>query len=184
MRGFEAALSTIFAASICTACVVETPVRHVSARAQAVRVSDRDPPAAARLIGPVVGTDGQGCGFDDARGTRSNAITALKEAAARNGADFVKVTKVTEPYSGHDCYHQEFRLEGVAFRVSAVVAPQAPVLTTPAPSAFATNSTVLMCTPPCSPGYACDSGACRALCNPPCGVGEVCRADRVCVPSP
>jgi len=36
------------------------------------------------------------------------------------------------------------------------------------------------CTPPCSPGYECNSGTCAALCNPACPAGWVCGPDRTC----
>jgi hypothetical protein len=196
MRIFVTALSIGGTALVCVACVIETPLRPVSARAQAVHVEEGDPPAGAQLVGPIEGTDGSGCAFDDARGTLRNATTALKEAAVRSGADFVKVTKVTKPYSGHECYHQEFKLEGLAYRVHP--APAAPLQPAPpapaiavaapaiaaAPAADSASPQAAACTPPCSPGYACEAGVCRALCNPACGAQQTCRADRVCVPAP
>jgi hypothetical protein len=193
MRILVAALSIGGAALLCVACVIETPVRPVSAPAQSVHVEEGDPPAGAHLVGPIVGIDGSGCAFDEARGTRRNATTALKEAAARSGADFVKVIKVTKPYSGHDCYHQEFKLEGLAYRVHPAVAPPvqsaspgpvAPAIATAAPAADSVSSQPAVCAPPCSPGYACEQGVCRPLCNPACGARETCRADRVCMPAP
>jgi hypothetical protein len=36
------------------------------------------------------------------------------------------------------------------------------------------------CTPPCSPGYACQNSQCIALCNPPCPSGSRCNQQRVC----
>ncbi|HEX2669822.1 MAG TPA: hypothetical protein VHM25_03065, partial [Polyangiaceae bacterium] len=57
---------------------------------------------------------------------------------------------------------------------AAVAAPAVAVSPATAP---------LGCEPPCSPGYACEAGICRALCNPACSAGQVCRADRVCVPA-
>ena len=186
MRMWNTPLRIALGGLFCVACVFETAVRPVGAQAQLVRVEEGDPPAGAQLIGPVVGTDGSGCGFDDARGTRRNATTALKEAAVRSGADFVKVTKVTKPYSGHDCYHQEFKLEGLAYRVHPAVAPSvqsaAPALAS-IPAANSTSAQAAACTPPCSPGYACEATVCRALCNPACSAQETCRADRVCVPA-
>ena len=103
----------------------------------------------------------------------------LKESAVQRGANFVKVTKVTEPYSGHDCYHREFKIEGLSYRLAGapVVVPAA------VPSAVSPAAPAAVCDPICSPGYACEAGVCRALCNPACTVGQVCRVDRVCVPA-
>jgi hypothetical protein len=104
----------------------------------------------------------------------------LKEAAAARGANFVKVTKVTEPYSGHDCVHREFKMEGSSYRLAGTPVAKPAPLAKPAPS---TAPATLDCTPPCSPGYACEASVCRALCNPACTPDQVCRADRVCVPA-
>jgi hypothetical protein len=189
MRILDAAPLIVGTALVCVACVFETAVRPVSAQAQLVRVEDTDPPAGAQLIGAVEGSDGRGCSFDDARGTRRNATTALREAAVARGADFVKLTKVTKPYSGHDCYHQEFKLEGLAYRVHPAVPPASQnAAPTPAlasvPAQDSTRAPAAVCVPPCSPGYACEVGVCRPLCNPACSAQETCRADRVCVPAP
>ena len=106
----------------------------------------------------------------------------LKESAVQRGANFVKITKVTEPYSGHDCYHREFKIEGLSYRVGdapiAVAAPAAIADAAPAPIADASTA---VCTPTCAPGYACEAGVCRPMCDPACSTGQVCRADRVCV---
>ena len=36
------------------------------------------------------------------------------------------------------------------------------------------------CVPPCSPGFRCQGGMCRAVCNPPCTAGQTCGQDRTC----
>jgi hypothetical protein len=38
------------------------------------------------------------------------------------------------------------------------------------------------CSPPCSPGFTCDEGACEPECNPQCSANQVCRVDRTCGP--
>jgi len=105
----------------------------------------------------------------------ANATAALKEAAARRGLGFVKLTRVTKPYSGRDCYHLEYLLEGAGYYLNGAPAAAAPV---------ASASTVPECSPPCSPGYACRASVCTPLCNPACAPEQICRADRVCVPGP
>jgi len=162
-----------------TACNGVAAVRPLSPQAQQVRVEDRDPPADATALGAIAVTDGQGCSFSGDRGTLEGATALLKESAVQRGANFVKVTKVTEPYSGHDCYHREFKIEGLSYRLAGapVVVPAA------VPSAVSPAAPAAVCDPICSPGYACEAGVCRALCNPACTVGQVCRVDRVCVPA-
>jgi len=159
-----------------SACATTTIVYPLSPQAKGVRVEENDPPASATSLGPIAVVNGKGCNiFDAEMGTLEGATAALKEAAARQGADFVKVTKIVKPYSGHDCYHREFRMEGVSYRLKrAAVTPTSNV---PVPVQDAA------CDPPCSPGYACEVGVCRALCNPACSAGQICRVDRVCVPA-
>jgi len=164
------------------ACNGVAAVRPLSPQAQQVRVEERDPPDDATSLGPIQVTDGQGCQFNGDAGTREGATALLKEAAAERGANYVKLTKVTEPYSGHDCVHREFKLEGLGYRLAgapvAVAPPIAPAQSAPPPVAAGTE-----CVPICSPGYACEAGICRPLCNPACAAGQICRTDRVCVPA-
>lgn len=159
-------------------------VPPLSPQAQLVRVEDGDPPEGATPLGALAVTDGQGCSFTGDTGTRAGATALLKESAVQRGANFVKITKVTEPYSGHDCYHREFKIEGLSYRVGdapiAVAAPTAIAVPAPAPIADASTA---VCTPTCAPGYACEAGVCRPMCDPACSTGQVCRADRVCVPA-
>jgi len=174
-----------------SACNGVAGVPPSSPQAQQVRVEESDPPAGATALGELKVTHGQGCSFTGDRGTREGATALLREAAIQRGANFVKVTKVVEPYSGHDCYHREFVMEGLGYRLAGtpqVVPPVAPAATVvapaaPSPTAASSSASTLDCTPPCSPGYACEAGVCRALCNPACSAGQVCRADRVCVPA-
>lgn len=187
------------------ACVYHAAIPPLSPGAQGVRVAETDPPAGATLIGKLQGSNGQGCGLlAGGRGTEAGATAAIKEEAARHGADFVKLTGKKQPYSGHDCFHQEFTLLGVGYRVapaastaSATVVVAPPVepaalvssavsasSSTPAPSSApspAVSAVLAECAPPCSPGYGCNAGVCLALCNPACGPQQRCRADRVCV---
>ena len=172
-----------------SACLNNASVPPLSPAAQSVRIGG-DPPSGARLVGPISATHGNGCGIANQRGTEEGATAALREAAARRGATFVKVTKTIKPYPGHDCFHQEFTLEGLAYSVddvkpgaSAAVSAPAPIASAPlvtAPTA-ASSSAPVACAPPCSPGYACHAGVCEAECNPPCAPDQTCRADRVCV---
>ncbi len=159
-------------------CDAEPALRPVSPRAQLVRVENFDPPAGAQLAGPIQASDGEGCGIGGTRGSLANATATLKEAAARRGLGFVKLTRVTRPYSGRDCYHLEYLLEGTGYYLDG--APSAPL----PPVAPRAASTAAECSPPCSPGYACRAGACTPLCNPACAPEQICRTDRVCVPAP
>ena len=167
------------------ACNGVAAVPPLSPIAQQVRVENSDPPADATPLGEIQVTHGQGCSFSGDRGTLEGATALLKEAAIQRGANFVKLTKVTEPYSGHDCTHREFKLSGQSYRLAGTptVAPPASPPVVPA-AALATKATDPGCAPICSPGYECEAGVCRPQCNPACGEGQVCRNDRICVPAP
>ena len=173
-----------------TACASTRVIPVLSPRARGVRVEKGEPPPGASPVGQIEATDGKGCGIGGDLGTDEGATFLMKEAAARRGIDFVKVTKVKKPYSGHDCYHQEYTIQGVGYALPKVVpapAPaQAPVAVSAPPAVIAPAAPVVVapdCNPPCSPGYACERGVCLALCNPPCAEGMSCRSDRVCVPT-
>lgn len=160
-----------------TACASTRVIPTLSPRASTVRVEKAAPPPEATLVGPIEVTDGKGCGIGGDLGTDEGALFLMKEAAARQGIDFVKITKVKKPYSGHDCYHQEYTIQGIGYALPHPAPVPVPAAVAPVPVVAAPE-----CTPPCSPGYACESGVCVALCNPACGEGMTCRSDRVCVP--
>ncbi len=168
-------------------CASEAAVPHVSAQAGGVRVERGDPPAGAERLGPLSVSDGYGCGFGGERGTLEGATARLRAAAARRGADFVQVTSVTKPYSGHDCYHQAFTLTGMSYRLTPPALPsEVPASASsvaPPPAAFAVAAPSEPCAPRCSPGYACHVGVCEPECDPACPAGDICRADRVRVPA-
>jgi hypothetical protein len=198
-RSFEVFAHALFVSVVSltslAACNGTATVPAISPRAQQVRVEESDPPPGATPLGELEVMHGQGCSFTGDQGTREGATALLREAAIQRGANYVKVTKVTEPYSGHDCVHREFKMAGLSYRVAgtpiaapagaaaAPAAAAAPVAAPPPAIAASAPGATLNCEPPCSPGYACEAGVCRALCNPACSAGQVCRADRVCVPA-
>jgi len=177
------------------ACAYQAAVPPVAPEAQAVRIEASDPPSGATLVGPIAATHGSGCGIGgDGRGSLAGATALLRQAALQHGVSYVKLTAEKKPYAGHDCFHQEYTLSGLGYRLAGVAAPAAPVVPAPAPStAPAMNASAptvasaptsaLTCTPLCSPGYECRAGVCEPLCNPACLPEQKCRTDRVCVPA-
>ncbi len=180
------------------ACLNNASVPALSPTEQGVRIDSGDPPAGARLVGPISATHGNGCGITNPRGTEAGATALLRAAAAKRGITFVKLTNTKRPYPGHDCFHQEFTLEGLGYSTSGIKTTAAPAVISPPPAAPMPvasapvltpsaavpvgSSAPVECAPPCSPGYACRAGVCEAECNPPCSADHTCRADRVCVP--
>lgn len=152
-------------------CAEATPVA-VSPEAQQITIGKSDPPAGAREVGPVEATHGHGCGGFGARGSYESALAELRNKTAEMGGNYVQIMTMTEPHSEHGCFDQRFIIRGVVFRVQG--APAELPVAKASPDA---------CTPPCSPGYACQAGTCVAQCNPACGPSQVCRQDRTCGPA-
>ena len=95
----------------------------------------------------------------------------VRNKAAELGGNYVRVMGMSAPHPAGGCYDDRFVIIGDVFRVTA----SAQAAAEPA----GTDS----CSPPCSPGYACQAGVCRAQCNPACGADQVCRQDRTCGPA-
>lgn len=154
-------------------CAEAAPVSLTPA-AQQVEARKSDPPPGAREIGPVEVTHGSGCGGFGEKGAYESALALLRNTAAEKNANYVQILSLTEPHTEGKCFDNRFVIRGMAFLVSgAAVASNAP----PAISADG-------CSPPCSPGYACEASQCTALCNPPCSPGYACANDRTCKPAP
>ena len=181
VTSWSVVLVSLLGASCAEPRVVTSP------QAEAVQVATTDPPAGAENLGPIEAKDSEDCDLVSAKGTRENATARLKEAALRRGIDFVKLTKVREPFSDHDCYHKAYVMQGVGYRTKHA-APAPPASAIPALAASAAPGSPLptaSCEPPCSVGFVCEAGACAAACEPACAPTQICRADRVCVtPTP
>lgn len=183
--------------AVCSACNGPSQVRPLSPEARAVRVAALDPPPHALPLGPIEASDGSGCGLRGEPGSLDNATGRLRELAARRGANYVKLIRVQQPYSEHDCYHVEFKVEGLSFRLSGT--PPTPSAPRPGAAEHSSantpcvqsarvgseaSSALVACVPACAAGYRCEAGACNPECSPSCEAGFICRADRVCVPAP
>jgi len=195
LRGWMKVLSCGLA--VLGACK-STELRPSSPAVSTVRIEHFNPPSGSAFIGPIQVTDGQGCGIFSEHGTLENARVRLQEAAVRQGADFVKLVKEIKPYSGRDCLHHEYTLEGLAYRVgppraasvptvtpAPTVTPQAPTVTPQAPTVAPQAPTVGLAAPAVASaapavGLAAPSAAPAstpsAACNPLCSPGYVCSA--------
>jgi hypothetical protein len=148
-----------------------TPVA-VSPAAQSVDVEKGDPGSGAKEIGPIEVAHGGGCGGFGDRGAYESAVAMLRNKANAMGGNYVRVMMLTEPHSENGCFDNRFIIRGTVFLVT-----EAPA------AARVTQVSADGCSPPCSPGYACQASECRALCNPACAPGEICRRDRTCGPA-
>lgn len=129
----------------------------------AIELSEGAPPPGAVALGALDVTHGSGCGVFGQDGTRAGVDHALRTAAARKQANYVQILELVEPHMKRDCFDHVFAAHALAFRIASRPVPRE-------------------CSPPCSPGYTCQDGACLPLCNPACAPDQVCRMDRTCGP--
>ena len=135
----------------------------LSPKAMAVQVLKADPPPGSTDLGAITAYDGIGCGPLSDDGTFEGALARIRNDAAARGGNYVEMVAITEPHFQDNCQNHTFTIVGRLFRVKAKAAQQ--------------TSEVAACDPPCSPGYACDSGACEpAPCNPACEAGYACES--------
>lgn len=92
--------------------------------AETVRVETSHPGPAFFELGPVSGTDGQGCGEEGLRGKRERAVSSLMKNAFAMGGTHVQVKALYEPRQMGDCFVNIYRVSGTAYR-EAKAAPQA-----------------------------------------------------------
>jgi hypothetical protein len=100
----------------------------VAPDAARVQVGTAPPVGASEQIGAVTATHGGGCGLYGRRGSYEGADAILRTRAARLGADYVQILRVTEPHMEGICAHQAFVIDAMAYRLtrgspSAVVGP-------------------------------------------------------------
>lgn len=92
------------------------------------------PPQGYVEIGRVEGTHGKGCGVFGARGNAAGAMQALRNAALARGADYLQVTKTTEPTADRNCTSHVYKAEGVAYRRPAQKTAPEPPSSSPPPA--------------------------------------------------
>ena len=103
-------------------CAGKRPVEPAPG-AETVRVETSHPGAAFFELGPVSGTDGQGCGDDGLRGKRERAVASLMKNAFAMGGTHVQVKALYEPRQMGDCFVNIYRVSGTAYR-GVKAAPQ------------------------------------------------------------
>ena len=88
MKNLVAALSFLVLLAMLTVGCATNPL-ILSPNAGDIRTGKADPGGNAKELGPIIGTDGAGCGLYGYRGTYERAYLRLKNNAAALGADYV-----------------------------------------------------------------------------------------------
>jgi hypothetical protein len=165
------------------ACGAKANVPPMSPQAQTVEVKKADAPPGATLIGPIEASHGSGCGIYGRQGTFEGAMNALREEAAKKGADYVALITATEPHSERGCFDQEFKLRGLA---STSAAPATASTTPPSPAPVGASPVAATVTAPGAapvpaapkPTPACTPGTTQACVGPgACQGGQFCLPD-------
>ena len=164
-------LAFAFTSSLVIGCGASVP--QATPGASAVTTGTDDPAAGLVEIGPIEASHGSGCGAFGAGGSYEGAYRVLRNRAAEMGATYVKILSEEPPHAAGGCFVNAYVIRGLAYRGE----PRAEAETSGGASSSA-------CSPPCSPGYLCEEGACIAVCNPPCSPGYTCASDRTCQPAP
>lgn len=107
-------LLLFFSLFILGACAA--PQVRLNSGAEVVRVAKSDPTDNYEEIGPVSGFDGDGCGGFGYLGTYERAIIDIKNRAYALGADYIQIFTITEPYSLPNCFVNEYKLSGTAYK--------------------------------------------------------------------
>ncbi len=61
---------------------------------------------------------GTGCGLFGSQGNFEGAYALLRNEGLRVDADYVQIMTAVEPYSDGQCAHNEYKLTGVAYKLS------------------------------------------------------------------
>src|SRR6185503_6956198 len=100
---------------LASGCAGKKPVEPVPGP-ETVRVETSHPGPAFFELGPVSGTDGQGCGDEGLRGKRDRAVASLMKNAFAMGGTHVQVMALYEPRQMGDCFVNIYRVSGTAYR--------------------------------------------------------------------
>ena len=92
----------------------------LSPNARDIRTGKADPGGDAKELGPIIGTDGAGCGLYGYRGTYERAYIRLKNNAAAHGADYVQIYSISPPHLSGSCFVNVFSISGIAYKVSPI----------------------------------------------------------------
>lgn len=88
-----------------------------------VRTGTQPPIGAFEQLGALTAQHGGGCGLYGTRGNYEGAYTILRNKAAKLGADYVQILRVTEPRLEGICMNQAFVIDGMAYKLSHGQAP-------------------------------------------------------------
>jgi hypothetical protein len=99
---------------------IRAPLVVLDSGAEKVVVAKSDPGDNYKVIGPVSGTDGVGCGGFGYRGTYERAITNFRNKTYEMGGHYAQIINLTEPILRGGCFFNEFSIRGTAYKKIAI----------------------------------------------------------------
>ena len=96
--------------------------------AKNIRIAKSDPPDNYEEVGPVTGSDGSGCGLFGCLGTYEGATYDIKNKAQKLFGEYVQIVTLTEPHLMGDCYDNEYRITGTAYKKVRDLPSPTPIL--------------------------------------------------------
>ncbi len=118
---FGLLLVAIVAAGCAAAEIVIAP------DASRVRTGSQPPAGAYEQLGAVTAQHGGGCGMYGTGGNYEGAFTLLRNKAAKLGADYVQILRITPPHFEGICHSRAFVIDGMAYRITQPSSAQPPV---------------------------------------------------------
>ncbi len=92
------------------------PQVELSPGASIVQVAKGDPGDNYEMVGPVSGSDGQGCGLAGYPGSYERATTDLQNKTYAMGASYAQIVTLTEPFLRENCFVNEYVIRATAFK--------------------------------------------------------------------
>jgi len=97
-------------------CATTVPLLQLAPGAEEVLVAKSDPGDNYRIVGPVSGIDGEGCGGFGYKGTYERAITSLRNRTHQMGGDYAQIISLSEPHLAGDCFKNSYTVRATAYR--------------------------------------------------------------------
>lgn len=96
-------------------CVTVPPMQLIPGAGN-VLVAKSDPGDNYEIIGPVSGSDGEGCGGFGYMGTYERSITDLRNKIYQMGGNYAQIISLTEPYLRGNCFDNEYAIRATAYK--------------------------------------------------------------------
>lgn len=92
------------------------PPMQLTTGAGNVLVAKSDPGDNYEIIGPVSGSDGEGCGAFGYVGSYERATTSLRNRTYYMGGNYAQIISLTEPHLSGNCFDNQYVIRATAYK--------------------------------------------------------------------